>query len=183
MGKWSNVARIFGKIANTSPRGYYTSGRHGFGRFREYAKDIPYMRFRYTPSVVSRGWRYARNLNDYYRIGRDLHVARAMESPWKLSMYVFKIVRRVAPWALSSGYLVNRLVNWSPLQKKYFIYCVEQAIRDGKKLSPKALYECIRKTEVQTRKTKQKSLRNGSYYYRGRYGKSKHYPYRNRGRF
>lgn len=173
MGKWSNVAKWVTKLADTSPKGYYTSGRHGFGKFKEFAKDVPYMRFRYTPSVVSRGWRAARSLNDYYRVGRDLHLSRAMESPWKLSMYVFKIIRRTAPWALSSGYFISRLVNWTPKQKKYFIYCIQQELRYGKVLSAKAFYSCVRKVEA--RNSNKKSLRYGNPFNYGRRRKSRRY--------
>lgn len=99
--------------------------------------------------------------HDYYKVGRDLHVARALESPWKLSMYTFKVIRRVAPWALSSGYFISRLVNWTPAQKKYFIYCIQQELRYARRISPRAFYTCVRKADaIQTRKVRKKSLRN-----------------------
>lgn len=139
-----------GRVAKWIIGGGKGAGRAAFGSARWVAKRSHLERTYYQRLNINRirssyPVRYVKNLNEFYKYGRDLHVARATESPWKLSMYVFKLVRRVVPWALSSGYFISRLSSWSPAQKRYFIYCLERELIHGVRVSAKTFYECVRK--------------------------------------
>lgn len=150
-----------GRVAKWIIEGGKGAGRSAFGSARWVAKRahlerLYYQRFNINRIRNSSYYRHARVLNDFYKFGRDLHIARATESPWKLSMYVFRVVRRVAPWAMSSSYFISRLLSWSPAQKRYFIYCLSVELRDVREISAKAFYACVQKTSK--RKSKARSF-------------------------